>query len=129
MKKILLLCTFFTAAALHAQTETTTEALNAFVDQWHLSASKADSAQYFGSFYNDQSIFQGTDGSEYWTASEFREWAAPYFRRESAWTFEAFERYWYRQGEILWFNERLNSPHMGICRGVGIVQLRRWTKN
>ena len=97
--------------------------LNEFIDNWHLAASKADSASYFGAFYNDQSIFQGTDGSEYWTAVEFREWAAPYFHRESAWTFEAFERYWYRKGEVLWFNERLNSPHMGICRGVGIVQL------
>ena len=96
--------------------------LNEFIDNWHQSAATADSAAYFGAFYNDESIFQGTDGSEYWTAGEFRAWAAPYFRRESAWTFEAFDRHWYRKGNTLWFNERLDSPHMGNCRGVGVVR-------
>ena len=97
-------------------------ALDAFLDNWHLAAATADSAGYFGAFYNDESIFQGTDGGECWTAGEFRAWAAPYFRRESAWTFEAFERHWYRKGNTLWFNERLDSPHMGRCRGVGVVR-------
>jgi uncharacterized protein (DUF1684 family)/lysophospholipase L1-like esterase len=94
-----------------------------FINQWHLAAATADSATYFGAFFNNASIFQGTDGSEYWTAEEFRNWAAPYFRRKSAWTFEAFERHWYSQGNTMWFNERLNSPHMGKCRGVGVVRM------
>jgi uncharacterized protein (DUF1684 family)/lysophospholipase L1-like esterase len=98
------------------------ETLDALIDKWHLAAATADSATYFGAFYNDESIFQGTDGAEYWTAGAFRAWAAPYFRRESAWTFEAFERHWYRRGNTFWFNERLNSPHMGKCRGVGVVR-------
>ena len=96
--------------------------LNEFIDNWHQAAAKADSAAYFGAFYNDESIFQGTEGGEYWTAGEFRAWAAPYFRRESAWTFEAFERHWYKKGNTLWFNERLDSPHMGKCRGVGVLR-------
>ena len=96
--------------------------LNEFIDNWHLAASIADSAAYFGAFNNDESIFQGTDGGEYWTAGEFLAWAAPYFRRESAWTFKSFERHWYRKGNTLWFNERLDSPHMGKCRGVGVVR-------
>ena len=96
--------------------------LNEFIDNWHQAAAKADSAAYFGAFCNNESIFQGTDGSEYWTAGEFSAWAAPYFRRESAWTFEAFDRHWYRKGNTLWFNERLDSPHMGKCRGVGVVR-------
>lgn len=95
--------------------------LNIFVNGWHRAAATADSSGYFGVFLDDESIFQGTDGAEYWTAKEFREWAAPYFRRESAWTFEAFERHWYREGNTLWFNERLDSPHMGKCRGVGVL--------
>ena len=98
------------------------QTLDVFVDQWHLAAATADSAGYFGALYNGHSIFQGTDGGEYWTAEEFLAWAAPYFRRESAWTFEAFERHWYRKGNTLWFNERLDSPHMGKCRGVGVVR-------
>ena len=98
------------------------QTLDAFIDQWHLAAATADSAGYFGVFYNEESVFQGTDGGEYWTAGEFSAWAAPYFRRESAWTFEAFERHWYRNGNTFWFNERLNSPHMGKCRGVGVVR-------
>ena len=98
------------------------EALDEFIDNWHLAAAAADSAGYFRAFYNDESIFQGTDGGEYWTAAEFRAWATPYFRRESAWTFKASERHWYRKGNTLWFNERLDSPHMGKCRGVGVVR-------
>ncbi|HCP40911.1 MAG TPA: hypothetical protein DIT65_03885 [Cryomorphaceae bacterium] len=96
--------------------------LNKFIDNWHRAAATADSGAYFGAFYNNESIFQGTDGGEYWTAEEFSTWAAPYFRRESAWIFESFERHWYRKGNTLWFNERLDSPHMGKCRGVGVVQ-------
>ena len=46
--------------------------LNVFIDQWHLAAATADSAAYFGAFYNEHSIFQGTDGGEYWTAGEFQ---------------------------------------------------------
>src|SRR5210317_153602 len=45
-------------AIRNAHTEEQT--LNAFIDQWHLAAATADSARYFGAFYNDQSIFQGT---------------------------------------------------------------------
>ena len=46
--------------------------LNELIDNWHHAAATADSAAYFGAFYNDESIFQGTDGGEYWTAREFR---------------------------------------------------------
>ena len=109
---------------IYASIQSSEESIfNDFIDGWHTSASAADSAAYFGAFFNNASIFQGTDGSEYWTAAEFRNWAAPYFRRESAWTFEAFERQWFRQGNTLWFNERLNSPHMGKCRGIGVVRM------
>ena len=98
-----------------------TSTLDDFVDGWHRAASVADSAAYFGAFATDQSIFQGTDATEYWTAAEFRTWAARFFRRDEAWTFVPVERHWYHREGAFWFSERLNSEHMGLCRGTGVL--------
>ena len=95
--------------------------LDVVIDNWHLAASKADSAVYFGLFADSASVFQGTDASEYWTAVEFAKWAGPYFRRESAWTFTPLERVWHEYSGVHWFSERLSSTHMGLCRGTGIM--------
>ncbi len=96
-------------------------ALNSMVDAWHKAATQADSSTYFGAFASEESVFEGTDGGEYWTVSEFKEWAAPYFKRGNAWTFLPVERRWYLHSEVLWFSERLDSEHMGRCRGTGVV--------
>ena len=105
---------------IHATLLGTAEA-NAFVDQWHAHASHADYLPYFQKFASPKSIFQGTDGSEYWTAAEFRRWASPYFTGDEAWTFVPSERQWYPRGDVWWFSERLDSEHMGKCRGTGVL--------
>ena len=61
------------------------------------------------------SIFQGTDGSEYWTAGSLALGQHLIFEEKALGLFEAFDRHWYRKGNTLWFNERLDSPHMGKC--------------
>ena len=95
--------------------------LNDMVDTWHKAAAQADSSTYFGAFASDESVFEGTDGGEYWTISAFQKWAAPYFKRGNAWTFSPVERRWYSHSGVLWFSERLDSEHMGRCRGTGVV--------
>lgn len=107
-------------ALLHEQL-TREMALNNFMDNWHDAAAHADYLPYFQSFASPGSIFQGTDGTEYWTAAEFREWASPHFSGESAWTFLPTERQWYGGNGVWWFSERLDSEHMGKCRGTGVV--------
>lgn len=106
-----------TSLALTAQNEP----LDSAIDSWHLAASQADSSTYFAFFADAQSIFQGTDATEYWTAAEFAQWAGPYFRGESAWTFTPIERRWHEHQGVKWFSERLSSSHMGLCRGTGIM--------
>lgn len=114
-----LFLTFFSLSIVYSSAQT--EHLDHLIDQWHLAADRADSTQYFGAFASDESVFQGTDATEYWTLAEFKTWAAPFFRRESAWTFHPIERTWHQHDEVYWFSERLSSSHMGLCRGTGIM--------
>jgi hypothetical protein len=47
----------------------------------------------------------------------------PYFDAGKAWTFIPVNRNVYtgRNKNIAWFDEVLNSEHMGICRGSGVL--------
>lgn len=102
--------------------ETAEEALwNAQIDAWHGAAAKADGDAYF-EFFSSTGAFQGTDGSEFWPVAEFEAWAQPYFERGSAWTFVPFgERQFFRAAGAVYFTERLDSEHMGKCRGTGVL--------
>lgn len=90
---------------------------------WHRAAAGADEAAYFA-FLADDAVFLGTDARERWTKEGFREWAAPYFRRGSAWTFRAIRRQvaLSRDGRVAWFDEDLVSPHYWPCRGSGVLE-------
>ena len=142
MKKLILLA-FVVANGLHAKAQSNEDydndfqvavlkesilnnveqknALNSVIDAWHKAAAQADSTAYFSAFASDESVFEGTDGGEYWTVSAFKKWAAPYFKRGNAWAFSPVERRWYNHSGVLWFSERLDSEHMGRCRGTGVV--------
>jgi ketosteroid isomerase-like protein len=93
------------------------------MDAWHHAASVADSSAYFGAMASDKSIFIGTDETERWTTSEFKIWSRRYFQRASAWTFVPVEgeRHVQAQGDVAWLDEKLDSEHMGRCRGTGIL--------
>jgi|TARA_B110000483_G_scaffold26379_3_gene31682 hypothetical protein len=96
--------------------------INEIVDSWHRAASTADSITYFNIMASEQSVFQGTDDSERWTKGEFRKWSRKYFQSGSAWTFVPKNRrnINIREG-VAWFDEQLDSEHMGRCRGNGVL--------
>ena len=92
------------------------------LDDWHKAASVADEARYFGHFAPN-GIFMGTDATERWTVAEFRTWAKPHFQRKSAWSFKAHDRHidFSSDGKMAWFDEMLDTPNMGPCRGSGVL--------
>lgn len=98
--------------------------LNTFMDDWHLAAANADADGYFGAM-NDQSIFIGTDALENWRKGAFFLWSKKYFERGKAWSFKAIDRniYFSDDGKVAWFDELLDTPNLGICRGSGVVRM------
>lgn len=96
------------------------------LDRWHAAAASADENAYFALFADDSSIFMGTDATERWTATEFRAWAKPFFDRGRAWAFKCVERHVYLSpdGSVAWFDEVLDTPNMGPCRGTGVATSR-----
>ena len=97
-------------------------ALDSIMDRWHRAAATADEDLFFGTLSAD-GIYLGTDRTERWERDSMARWAAPYFERDVAWAFTPVERNWYLSddGEVAWFEEHLDSPHMGIVRGSGVL--------
>ena len=95
------------------------EELNTLIDNWHHSAAVADEDAFFG-FMTDDCIYIGTDISEKWKRDELRKWSEKYFDRESAWSFNPYEREIYFNGNNAWFDEKLET-WMGECRGSGVL--------
>src|ERR1700688_206459 len=103
-----------------------TERVAAVLDDWHHAASAADEARYFGHFATN-GVFMGTDAAERWTVGEFRVWAKPYFARGRAWDFKPRDRHieFSGDGRVAWFDEMLDTPNLGLCRGSGVLILDR----
>lgn len=92
------------------------------LNAWHRAAATADADGFFGKMTKD-GVYLGTDATERWLRDELRAWAKPAFEREVAWLFRPYNRkvYFTRDGRTAWFEELLDSPHMGICRGSGVL--------
>jgi ketosteroid isomerase-like protein len=92
------------------------------LDLWHLAAARADEAQYF-SLMTPDAVFLGTDATERWTLDQFRAFAHPYFAKGKAWSFRALKRTVAFNGDrtVAWFDEALDTPNMGPCRGSGVL--------
>ncbi|HEY8073930.1 MAG TPA: nuclear transport factor 2 family protein [Labilithrix sp.] len=90
------------------------------LDGWHDAAAHADEARYFGHFA-EGGVFLGTDGKERWTVPEFRAYAHPHFAKGKAWTFRAVRREITFSGDTAWFDEDLDTPHLGPARGSGVL--------
>lgn len=112
---VVLLCSAFLSYSQDAKP------VHQTIDKWHKAASEADADTYFGLMTKD-AVFVGTDSTEVWNKSEFQAFAEPYFKRGSAWDFEAFKRnvYFDDSGNLAWFEESLNT-WMGVCRGSGVL--------
>lgn len=97
-------------------------AIDSLASRWHRAAAQADSAAYFGAM-TDDAYYLGTDPGEHWTKAEFTEFAAQYFRRESAWDFAAAERHVFHDEDapLAYWDEVLDT-WMGKCRGTGVVE-------
>ena len=108
--------------AASAMAQPRTQAVAAVLDDWHQAASVADEARYFGHFAPN-GVFMGTDASERWTVGEFREWAKPHFQKKAAWSFRPRDRHIEvsDDGQTAWFDEMLDTPNMGVCRGSGVL--------
>lgn len=125
MRTALMLCA---ALALAAQPPAE-RAVAAVLDDWHQAAAQADETRYFGHLAED-AVFLGTDASERWVKPAFRAWARPFFQRGRAWSFRATRRTITLSGDgrTAWFDEDLDTPNLGPCRGSGTLTLAdgRW---
>jgi ketosteroid isomerase-like protein len=96
--------------------------INNTIDAWHKAAENADFETYFG-LMTDDAVFIGSDASEVWSYKEFKAFSQPYFEAGKAWTFTPVNRNIYTDEDqnLAWFDEVLNSDHMGLCRGSGVL--------
>jgi hypothetical protein len=115
-----LLCCFLLVLPAVAQTPAAKVA--AVLDDWHRAAAVADETRYFGHFAID-GVFMGTDAAERWTVSQFRDWAKPHFQSKKAWNFRPRDRQiaFSADGNTAWFDEMLDTPNLGVCRGSGVL--------
>jgi hypothetical protein len=108
--------------ALSAMAQTPGARVASVLDDWHHAAAAADEPRYFGHFAAN-GVFMGTDATERWTVTEFRAGAKPYFDRKKAWNFTPRGRHiaFSADGATAWFDEMLDTPNLGVCRGSGVL--------
>ncbi len=131
MKKITLLLILLSFSACTFSSKTTTietseeiseEKINSTLDNWQAAAANANFEDYF-ELMADDGVFIGTDATENWQNSAFREFSKPYFDKGKAWNFTTLERNIYisENDQTAWFDELLDTQ-MGICRGSGVLE-------
>lgn len=98
--------------------------VHAVLDDWHAAAAEADFERYFDHFTVD-AVFMGTDATERWSVEQFMEYARPHFQSGEAWSFTATSRHvmFDDDGNVAWFDEELDTPNLGPCRGTGVLVL------
>lgn len=99
--------------------------LNELVNDWHVSAAKADFKKYF-EVTSENFVFLGTAPGERWNKAEFQAFCKPYFDKGKAWDFKPSNRNWdfSKDGKTVWFDEDLATWMKG-CRGSGICILEK----
>lgn len=99
------------------------EEVNKVMDDWHNAAAEADFDRYFGHFADEGSIFMGTDATERWDVEQFKAYAKRPFERGRAWNFTPVKRHvmFDEDGNTAWFDEELDTPNLGPCRGTGVL--------
>lgn len=96
--------------------------ISKLLDDFNTFAANADFEKYFDCFA-EESTFIGTDATEVWNKTEFKEWAKPFFDKKTTWNFKSLKRniYFSKDGNYAWFDELLDTQ-MKICRGSGVVE-------
>jgi ketosteroid isomerase-like protein len=97
--------------------------IDTLMTSWHRAAATADAKTYFD-LMAPGAIFLGTDASERWTKDEFQQYAAPSFRRESAWVYVATRRNIFLSADqtFAWLDEELASKSYWTCRGTAVLE-------
>ena len=100
-------------------------AVGRILDDWHLAAAQADEGRYFGHLA-EEAVFLGTDATERWDKTHFRAFAHPFFAKGKAWSFKATRRTiaFAGRGSVAVFEEDLDTPNLGPCRGSGVLEQR-----
>lgn len=120
MRKLVVFMLFVFASTAAADSRTS---INAMLDDWHDAAADADESRYFAAMA-PEFVFLGTDATERWDVAAFREFAHPYFAKGKAWTFKPRDRHVILSpnGDVAWFDEKLDSATYGECRGTGVAR-------
>jgi hypothetical protein len=125
MRHLILIPLLFGIIACESNQISTPEtSVDEVLNDWHKAAYAADAERYFGHFKDSTSIFMGTDASERWNVNEFREYAVGPFSDGEGWNFSPFNRFisYSEDGKYAWFDEELNTPNLGLCRGSGVLE-------
>ncbi len=95
--------------------------LNLIVDQWHISAAKADLTAYTKPM-SEKFVFLGTAPGERWNKEAFIIFSKPHFDKGKAWDFKPSNRSWEFNADstVSWFDEDLDTWMKG-CRGSGVM--------
>ena len=103
---------------------TPTVSVEAVLDDWHNAAAESDFDRYFNHFKDSTSIFMGTDATERWNVNEFKAYAKVPFEENRGWNFTPFNRFvtYSDNGKFAWFDEELDTPNLGLCRGSGVLE-------
>lgn len=88
----------------------------ALLDNLNLYSASADWDNYFD-LYADNGIFIGTDVNEHWDKAQFERYARP----TKGWRYDLSSRAMTQAGDVIWFDEVLNSPSYGVSRGTGTL--------
>lgn len=98
-------------------------AAGAVLEAFHAAAARADETAYFG-LLAPNAVFLGTDAGERWDKEAFRAFAHPYFAQGRGWAFKPRDRHLdqSRGGDLVWFDELLDSATYGECRGTGVLE-------
>ncbi len=111
----------FTAAAANPAARAERDVASV-IDAFHAAAAASDEGAYFALFAR-QGVFLGTDASERWSVSAFREYAHPHFAAGRGWTYVPRDRHisFAAAGEVAWFDELLDHGKYGELRGSGVL--------
>jgi len=115
---LMLLMTFCTQAKPASDEQT----IRQLLDDFHQAAANVQTQHYF-SLMSDDFVFLGTDASERWPKTDFKQYVRPFFNKGRGWLFIPKQRNisFVNNAQVAFFDELLNSASYGLCRGTGIL--------
>jgi hypothetical protein len=99
------------------------------LDAWHQAAARSRLDDYLALMASD-ARFLGTDASEQWSKAELRRYAEKPFSEGRGWDMRATRRDVFSNdgarlvnaGELVWFDEDLDTKNLGPARGSGTLR-------